>query len=138
MANVTVESLGDLRMLVSTTDHALIADEPKGVGDGLGPDPYELLLGALGSCTAMTLVLYARRKDWPLRRVKADLAIERVHAKDCGDCEQKDGMIDQITVRLHIDGDLDEAQRERLAEIATRCPVRKTLLGHPVIVDALE
>jgi putative redox protein len=138
MPNVIVESLGNLRVLVSTGDHALVADEPKGVGDGLGPDPYELLLGALGSCTTMTLLLYARRKKWPLRNVKANLAIERIHARDCEDCEQKDGMIDRITVSLHLEGDLDDEQRARLAEIATRCPVRKSLLGHPLIVDALD
>jgi putative redox protein len=66
------------------------------------------------------------------------LAIERIHARDCENCEQKDGMIDQITVSLHLEGDLDDEQRGRLAEIATRCPVRKTLLGHPLIVDALD
>jgi putative redox protein len=135
MANITVESLGNYRMLLSTANHALVADEPKDVGDGLGPDPYELLLGALGSCTSMTVLMYARRKGWPLRQVKAELSIERIHARDCEDCEQRDGMIDQITVRLHLEGELDQAQRERLAEIATRCPVRKTLLGQPRIVD---
>lgn len=137
MANVTVESLGNYRMLVSTTDHALVADEPKGVGDGLGPDPYELLLGALGSCTSMTVLMYARRKGWPLRRVKAELTFGRIHARDCEKCEQQEGMIDQIAIRLHLDGDLDQEQRDRLAEIATRCPVRKTLLAKPRIVDEL-
>ncbi len=135
MANVTVESLGNYRMLVSTSDHALVGDEPKGVGDGLGPNPYELLLGALGSCTSMTVLMYARRKGWKLRSVRAELSIGRVHARDCEDCEQADGMIDRITLRLDLEGDLDAAQRERLAEIATRCPVRKTLLGRPQIVD---
>ena len=67
MANITAESLGNYRILVSTADHALVADEPKSVGDGLGPDPYELLLAALGSCTSMTVLMYARRKGWPLR-----------------------------------------------------------------------
>jgi putative redox protein len=135
MANITVESLGSYRMLVSTGDHALVADEPKGVGDGLGPDPYELLLSALGACTSMTVLMYARRKSWPLQGVKTELSFGRIHARDCEDCEQKDGMIDEIKVRLHLEGDLDQAQRDRLAEIATRCPVRKTLLGRPRIVD---
>ena len=135
MANVTVDSLGNYRMLVSTADHALVGDEPKGVGDGLGPNPYELLLGALGSCTSMTVLMYARRKGWELRSVQAELSIGRVHAQDCEDCEQPEGMIDRITLRLHLEGELDAAQRERLAEIATHCPVRKTLLGRPQIVD---
>jgi putative redox protein len=135
MANITVESLGNYRMLVSTGAHALVGDEPKGIGEGLGPDPYELLLGALGSCTSMTVLMYARRKGWPLRRVKAELSFGRVHARDCENCEQSDEMIDEIRVRLHLEGDLDAAQRARIAEIATRCPVRKTLLGRPQIID---
>lgn len=137
MAQVTVESLENLRVRVSTSEHSLVADEPKGVGDGEGPDPYELLLGALGSCTAMTLLLYARRKKWPLRHVKAELEIGQIHARDCEECEQDDGKVDRITVRLHLDGELDDEQRERLADIATRCPVRKTLLALPMIVDTL-
>jgi putative redox protein len=138
MANINVESLGNYRILVSTADHALVADEPKGVGDGLGPDPYQLLLAALGSCTSMTVMMYARRKGWPLRKVQAELSIARIHARDCEDCAQAEGMIDQIKVQLRLDGELDQEQRERLAEIATRCPVRKTLLGTPHIVDELQ
>lgn len=137
MGRVNVESLGNLRVRVSTGEHSLLADEPKGVGDGEGPDPYELLLGALGSCTAMTLLLYARRKNWRLRHVKAELAIEQVHARDCEECERDDGKVDRITLRLHLEGELDQEQRERLADIATRCPVRKTILGLPMIVDTL-
>lgn len=137
MANVTVESLGNLQVRVSTKEHSLVADEPPGIGDGQGPDPYELLLGALGSCTAMTLLLYARRKNWPLKSVKAELTIEKIHARDCEECEQADGKIDQIKVRLHLEGELDQEQRDRLADMATRCPVRKTLLGLPLIVDDL-
>ena len=114
-----------------------MADEPQGIGDGQGPDPYELLLGALGSCTAMTLLLYARRKNWPLKGVKAELTIGQTHARDCEECEQDGGKVDRIVVRLHLDGDLDQEQRDRLADIATRCPVRKTLLGLPMIVDEL-
>jgi putative redox protein len=94
-----------------------------------------LLLGALGSCTSVTVLMYARRKGWPLRRVKTELSFGRIHARDCENCEQSDGMIDQITVRLHLEGELDAAQRSRIAEIATRCPVRKTLLGVPHIID---
>ena len=138
MANINVESLGNYRMLVTTADHALVGDEPKGIGDGLGPDPYELLLGALGACTSMTVLMYARRKGWPLRQVNAELSIGRIHARDCEECEQREGMIDQITVRLHLEGELDAAQRARLAEIAARCPVRKTLLGEPRIVDEVR
>jgi uncharacterized OsmC-like protein len=138
MTSVNVESLQKYRILVAADDHALVADEPKGIGDGLGPDPYELLLAALGSCTTMTLLMYARRKGWALRRVTAELQIERLHAEDCRECERSDGSIEQITLRLHLDGDLDPQQRERLADIAKRCPVRKTLMGGPRIQDIVE
>ena len=135
MANVTAESLGGFQTLLTTGDHAILADEPKGIGTGLGPDPYQLLLSALGACTAMTVRMYADRKGWPLTGVRAELSHDRVHARDCQDCEQDDGIVERITVRIRFEGDLDAKQRERLAYIATRCPVRKTLAAGPHITD---
>ena len=137
MPSVTVTSLENFQTLVTTDDHALLADEPKGVGDGLGPDPYDLLLSSLGVCTAMTLQMYARRKGWALRQVRLQLSHGRVHARDCEECEADDGLVERIAVRLHVEGDLDAEQRERLAYIATRCPVRKTIASGPVITDEL-
>ena len=135
MANVTAQSLAGFQTLLTTGGHSILADEPKGIGTGLGLDPYELLLGALGACTAMTVRMYADRKGWPLVSVKAELSHDRVHASDCRDCEQDDGIVERIKVRIHFEGDLDAAQRERLAYIATRCPVRKTLAAGPHISD---
>jgi putative redox protein len=137
MAKIRATSAENLQVLIRSGGHAVLADEPQGVGDGLGPDPYELLLAALGSCTVMTLRLYARRKGWPLNKVDIELSHGRVHAKDCEDCEQDDGIVERIEVRLRMGGDLDEQQRARLADIATRCPVRKTLTAGPHIVDSV-
>lgn len=127
MANVTSESSRNLQVLIRSSAHGLLADEPEGTGDGLGLDPYELLLSALAACTTMTLKLYARRKGWDLQRVEVDLSHDRVHAKDCKECEETEGQIERIIVRLKIEGDLTEEQRTRLRGIAEKCPVHKTL-----------
>jgi putative redox protein len=137
MATLTATSFENYQIVLRSEDHALLADEPKGAGDGLGPDPYELLLASLGGCTAMTVIMYARRKSWPLEKVHIELSHGRVHARDCEDCEGKEGIVDRIALRLQFDGDLDDQQRERLTEIATRCPVRKTLASQPTIVHEL-
>jgi putative redox protein len=111
--------------------HRLTADEPKeDGGQDSGPNPYELLLASLGACTSMTVQLYAKRKGWPLEEVVVDLAQERVHGEDCVRCEEEDVRMDRITKRLRLRGPLDETQRQRLAEIAERCPVNRTLTGH--------
>ncbi len=114
------------------------ADEPidKG-GTDLGPNPYELLLAILGACTSMTLKLYAGRKEWPLDAVRVTLRHDRVHAKDCEDCEKETGMIDVIDKRLELEGDLSEEQRDRLLEISARCPVHRTLLNEMKIRSEL-
>ncbi|RMD48801.1 MAG: OsmC family protein [Alphaproteobacteria bacterium] len=106
--------------------HALTADEPASVGGtDLGPSPYQLLTAALGACTAMTIRMYARRKGWPLAGVEVDVSHERQHAADCGGGEGC--RIDVFRRVIRLEGDLDEAQRARLAEIADRCPVHRTL-----------
>ena len=137
MATVRAESLEKYQILLRSSSHAVLADEPPPAGDGLGPDPYELLLSALGSCTAMTLHMYARRKGWNLTKATADLVHERVHASDCEECEETEGYIERIRLKLRLEGDLDEAQRARLLEIAGKCPVRRTIAGQPKIVDEL-
>ncbi len=104
------------------------ADEPvAGGGDGTGPDPYQLLLSALGACTSMTVRLYAERKGWPLRRTTVTLTHDRLHAADCAECETGTGHVDRTVREVHLDGNLDPAQRRRLLEIADRCPVHRTL-----------
>ena len=131
MANtVRVGSDGYLTQRITAGSHTLLADEPRDVGgQDKGPNPYELLLAALGACTSMTLQLYAKRKGWPLQRVEVELSQQQVHAQDCADCEERDVRMDRITKRLRLFGPLDEAQRQRLLEIAARCPVNRTLTG---------
>jgi putative redox protein len=106
------------------------ADEPldKG-GTNLAPNPYELLLAGLGACTSMTLKMYAGRKEWPLDAVRVTLRHDRVHAKDCDDCDKDTGMIDFIEKRLELEGELSDEQRQRLLDISARCPVHRTLLN---------
>jgi len=107
--------------------HALLADEPIGIGDDTGPAPYDLLLAALGTCTSMTVRMYADRKGWPLEDVAVRLSHSKVHATDCAECESENGKIDLIERELVIQGDLDDEQRGRLLEIADRCPVHRSL-----------
>ena len=119
---------GKFQQEIISGRHHLIADEPVNVG-GLdsGPGPYELLLAALGACTAMTLRLYADRKKLPLTRTLVRLRHSRIYAKDCAECETKEGMIDRIDRAITLEGDLDAEQRARLMEIADKCPVHRTL-----------
>jgi len=139
MAEVVVSSLGQLRQEVWAGPYTLTADEPKEWGgqDG-GPSPYELLLGALGSCTSMTLLMYARRKGWPLEGVEVRLRHRRIHAEDCADCETKEGWLDAIEKEIVVAGDLTPEQQERLGEIAHRCPVNQTLLREVKITQTLR
>lgn len=119
--------------------HRFIADEPAGVGgDDAGPSPYDLLLASLGTCTSMTLRMYARRKKWPLEHVEVTLTHRAIHARDCEDCETEDGHVLEIVRRVVLSGDLDEKQRERLTEIADRCPVHRAITGEVKIRTTLE
>ena len=113
---------------IYTGHHRLRADEPQDAGGtDTGPSPYDLLLAALGACTAMTLRLYAEHKKLPLERVSVELAHDKVHAADCAECETREGRIDRIDRLITLEGDLDEAQRAKLLEIADKCPVHRTL-----------
>ena len=108
--------------------HRLLADEPVDAGgDDRGPGPYELLLMALGACTAMTVRLYVDRKKWPLSRIAVRLRHGRIYARDCADCETKEGMLDQIERVIELEGPLDAEQKQRILEIAEKCPVHRTL-----------
>lgn len=124
---------------VQAGKHRLRADEPEDVGGtDTGPNPYELLLAALGTCTSITLRMYADRKGWPLEGVRVRLAHSRIHAEDCADCETEKGKVDHIDRFLALAGELDEEQRQRLLEMADRCPVHRTLHGEIDVATELE
>ena len=139
MAEVIVSSDGFLKQRITAGNHALIADEPREAGGSdSGPDPYSFLLAALGACTSMTLQLYARRKGIPLEKVEVSLKNSRIHAKDCENCDSKEGKIEQIERYISLSGPLTDEQKQRLLEIAQRCPVHKTLTSEIVIKDFLD
>ena len=124
---VTENGHGPYGQDVTIGSHTLLADEPEPVGHDTGPAPYDLLLASLGACTSMTLRMYAERKKWPLEKVTVSLRHERIHARDCEACETETGQLDRIDRTIELSGDLDAEQRQRLLEIADRCPVHRTL-----------
>jgi putative redox protein len=137
MSEVAVTSIKNLQNEVSHDGHSFITDEPREAGgDDAGPDPYTLLLAALGSCISMTAMLYARRKEWPLKKVTVRLRQGRIHAKDCQECtEDAEGFIHRIERAVTFEGELSEEQLIRLQEIAHKCPVHKTLSSRIVISE---
>ncbi len=115
---------------VRAARHEITADEPASVGGtDKGLNPYQLLLASIGTCKAITLRMYADRKSWDLEQVAIALRHERRHAEDCEHCDDSPAMIEVIDIELQLLGDLTATQRERLAEIADRCPVHRTLSG---------
>ena len=135
---VTEAGSGTYTQQITAGQHRLVADEPKPIGDDAGPTPYDLLLAALGSCTSMTLRMYADRKGWPLERVRVTLRHSRIHARDCSDCETSVGFVDQIDRDIELTGDLDDTQRQRLLYMADRCPVHQTLTSEVHVTTSLR
>ena len=135
---MTEAGSGTYTQQITAGHHRLVADEPKPIGDDAGPNPYDLLLAALGACTSMTLRMYADRKGWPLERVRVTLRHSRIHAKDCADCETSVGFVDQIDRDIELIGALDDAQRQRLQYMADRCPVHQTLTSEVHITTSLR
>ena len=131
MARVSVTSMERMQVRVRAGNHVLVSDEPIGAGDDAGPSPYDLLLSALGSCIVMTLLMYARRKGWPLEGVEVDLDHDRVYVEDSVSTEKSTALNDRFSLDIRLKGNLSEEQRERLAHIAGRCPVRRLLTGIP-------
>ena len=123
---------------ISAGGHTFAADEGLAAGGtGTGPDPYQLLLAALGACTSMTVALYARRKQWPLRHVRVQLAHSRVWVQDCAASSTQPAQLDRIERVIEFNGDLTVDQRRRLIEIAERCPIHRTLTSTINIVTTL-
>ena len=121
---------------IKNRHHSLIADEPeKDGGFDLGPSPYELLNAALGACTVMTLRMYADHKKIDLQEVRVHLNHSKKHIEDCSDCENPNTKVDHISRELEIFGDLDEKQKQRMVQIADKCPVHKTLTGPAVRIE---
>jgi uncharacterized OsmC-like protein len=130
------------RTQITAGGHQLIADEPKEAGGtDEGPSPYELLLAALGACTAMTLKMYVERKKLPITDVEVLLTFDRIHIDDCESCVKEERLNDQevqhISRLIYVTGDVTEEQKERLLYIAGRCPVHVTLHSNPHVEDAL-
>jgi putative redox protein len=142
MSEVTVTSLRNFQNEVRYDEgRSFLIDEPVTLGgEGAGPDPYTLLLSALGGCISLTVQMYARRKNWPLTRVTVRLRQGRVHAKDCAECVgNTEGFVHRIERSVILEGDLlTEEQRARLQEIAHKCPVHKTLTSEIVITELKE
>jgi uncharacterized OsmC-like protein len=135
---VAERGTGKFAQVIRVADrHALLADEPIGIGDDTGPAPYDLLLAALGACTSMTVRMYADRKKWPLEDVAVRLSHSKVHADDCAACESDSGKVDVIERELVLEGPLDDEQRAKLMEIADRCPVHRSLHDETHITTVL-
>jgi len=124
---VVVSNENGLAQEIVSGKHRWRADEPAPFGTDTGPSPYDLLLAALGACTSMTLRMYAHNKGMDLKRITIRLRHFRIHADDCRDCETKEGLLDRIDREIELTGNLDEAQKLRLLEIAERCPIHRTL-----------
>jgi putative redox protein len=123
---------------VDADGHSIVADEPESAGGtNQGASPYELLSASLGACTGMTLRMYADRKGWPLESVNVRLKHEKIHAEDCENCPESRAMIDVIIREIKLIGDLTESQKERLLEVAARCPVHRTLQEKVAITTRL-
>lgn len=123
---------------IKAGEHCLISDEPvKDGGDDLGPTPYDLIAAGLGACTAITLEMYARRKGWDLKEARIHLEHGKIYSKDCEECEQTNAKIDHIIREIELEGELTEEQKQRLLDIADKCPVHKTLSSKTHITTTL-
>jgi len=139
MGKVQVKYQKNLQQEARMGDKVLILDEPKDVGgDDKGPSPYETMLAALGACTSMTMIMYARRKGWDIQDVEIELSHEKIHAEDCETCETKTGKLDKITRDIKVKGNINQEQLNHLLEIAEKCPVHRTLTSENIITDHIE
>ena len=140
MATITADLTSGYAVELRSADHVWYADEPTDVGGtDTGPDPYELLLSAVGACTCITLSMYCKRKGWDLHSVSAHYEHDKVHAQDCDDCEDEEhaGVIDRIRSQIFVEGTFDEGQRAKLSDIAVRCPTHRTVTGGAVFTTEM-
>ena len=131
MESIVVRSTGTpYTTRISVGHHEWLADEPpESEGQDRAATPFQQFLGSIGSCSIITAQMYARRKGWPLESLEAEVTHERIDAADCPDCETKKGKVSEITLQFRIEGDLTEEQRERILEIAGRCPIKRAIEG---------
>lgn len=129
---------GKLTQKIEVGNHTLYADEPIEVGGGdKGPSPYDFILAGLGACTSMTLRIYANFKHIPLKKVIVKLSYDKVYAQDCENCEDPHSKIDHIDRRIELQGELTQEQRQKLLDIANKCPVHRTLTSKILITTNL-
>lgn len=127
------------KTIMTAGNHELIADEPEHIGgNDEGPDPYDYLLMALGSCSLITMKMYADRKNWPVEDIYIEMRHYKDHAKDCEDSKDPKAKIDKIDKDIFVKGDLTQEQLDRLKEISNKCPVHKTLLSDIEISSLIE
>lgn len=130
VVEVVTSGRGKFVVEIAVGGHVIVADEPAALGgNDLGPAPHDFLLAGLGACTAMTLRMYADRKKIPLEAVRVKLDRRKIKAADCLDCVTTEGEVEEMTREITLIGDLDDATRQRMLEIADKCPVHKTLTG---------
>ena len=137
MSQITAHLDDGFAVRLSNGRHSWSADEPESAGgDDTGPNPYELLLSSLAACTCLTIAMYCRHKGMALNSIEATYEFGNIHADDCENCgNDTDGFIQHISSNVHISGDFDDAQKKRLAQIVTRCPVHKTLANGVALDD---
>jgi putative redox protein len=137
---VSADSSAPMVANIRAGAETMVLDESgEATGVKAGADPYDYIMSALGACTVITLHMYAQRKGWPLERAEVNLRHERVHAKDCENCEDSMAKLSQVTKRLRLTGDLTPEQRKRLTIISSKCPVQKTLeAGIQVVTESVE
>jgi len=138
VVSVAETGAGKFQAEIVARSHRLLADEPAAQGGmDSGPTPYDFLSMALGACTSMTLRMYADHKKLPLERVTVQVRHGKVHAEDCAECENREGRVDRFEREIDVAGELDGVARQKLLEIADKCPVHRTLESSSVIVTKL-
>ena len=136
--NVSVDKETSLKAEIAVAGQRLVIDESGTDKATRGPDPYDFILGAIGSCAAITLHMYARHKQWPLERVEISLRHERTHAEDCAHCQDEEARLTSVIKHVRLYGELSEEQRQRLKQISDKCPVQKSLVAGIVVKTILE